>query len=223
MDIETARSIGTVFAILLGAILGCVAIGAACIVWVRKMAFGYGGSALCVTGLVLLGLSVWQSVNLRLNAGPMVLHAEWAAIVGDIKRKGDGLTINDRFMPVPALPDGPTQIGFWTPSAKTKETADASTWEIFESDKKLDDFADRLMTAKIIEGYRRYEVTGAGKEDSRRIGAWWVSTKNGEFKLRDFLRAYSEFWKNGEDATYMEILPLKSSGGYQAEASRTKP
>jgi hypothetical protein len=219
MDIETARSIGTVFAILLGAILGCAAIGAACIVWVRKMAFGYGGSALCLTGMVLLGLSVWQSFNLHLDAGPMVLRAQWAAIVGNLKPKGDGVIVNGTFIPAPALPDGPTQIGFWTPSAKTKETADASTWEILESDKKLDDFADRLMTANIIEGYRRYEVTGAGKDgkDSRKIGAWWVSTKNGEFKLRDFLREYTEFWKNGEDATYMEILPLKSAGGRRPE------
>ena len=71
------------------------------------------------------------------------------------------------------------------------------------------------MGAKIIEGYRRYEVTGAGI-GSRKKGAWWVSTNRGKFNLADFLKAYAKFWKPGEDTTYMEIVTL-SSGGCQTD------
>jgi hypothetical protein len=75
MDFQTWQSAATIFAILLGAVLGSAAVGTACVVWVRKMVFGYGGSALCLTGMVLLGLSVWQSVRFGLSTTEVKFEA----------------------------------------------------------------------------------------------------------------------------------------------------
>jgi hypothetical protein len=36
--------------------------------WVRKQIFAYGGSALCGAGVVLLGLSIWHSVQFGVNS-----------------------------------------------------------------------------------------------------------------------------------------------------------
>ena len=39
------------------------------------------------------------------------------------------------------LRPSPTQIGFCTPSARTKETPGIKNWEVVENDGKLDTFA----------------------------------------------------------------------------------
>jgi len=51
-----------VLAVLAGVLFGCAAISTACWVWLRKQTFAFGGSALCGSGVVLLGLSMWHSV-----------------------------------------------------------------------------------------------------------------------------------------------------------------
>jgi hypothetical protein len=107
------------------------------------------------------------------------------------------------------IPKGPIQIQFWTPSARTKEAVDVKDWEKMDSDDKLDVFAGKLMQARIIKGYRRYEVTGAGF-GSRRVGAWWVSSNDTDFNIGNFLRTYLDFWKPGDDKVYMEIQPIES-------------
>lgn len=125
--------------------------------------------------------------------------------VGEFRRVGDRVTMNGN--PV-TLPEGPRQIQFWTPSAKTKEAANVKDWEKIASDGELDKFGDGLKTAGIVAGYRRYEVTGDGK-GGRKTGAWWVASGGENFKLENFLAAYLRFWKPGDDQVYMEILPVE--------------
>jgi hypothetical protein len=198
--------------VLVGVVFGSLTIGTACFVWARKHVFGFAGSVLCMAGIVLIGLSIWQSVELVVNRDGIKLSAR-GGIAGGIKAVEGGVLVNGQ--PI-KLPEGPIQIGFWTPSARTKEAVDVKKWEIIASDETLDVFADRLMKGKTIEGYRRYEIIGAGN-GSRKVGTWWVSTNGASFQLKDFLSEYEEFWKPGDDAIYMEILPLRS-GGYQSGA-----
>jgi len=56
-------------AVVVGIAAGAAAVGIACIVWARKQVFGLGGSTLCMAGVVLLGLSIWSSVEL--DVGPV--------------------------------------------------------------------------------------------------------------------------------------------------------
>jgi hypothetical protein len=58
-----------------GVVFGSAAIGTACFVWVRKQVFGYGGSALCLAGLVLLGLSIWHSVEFGVGSNGLSFKA----------------------------------------------------------------------------------------------------------------------------------------------------
>jgi hypothetical protein len=68
VDSQTWESAARFIAILAGVIFGSAAISAAVVVWVRKQVFAYGGSALCVAGVVLLGLSIWQTVEFGVSA-----------------------------------------------------------------------------------------------------------------------------------------------------------
>jgi hypothetical protein len=211
MDSQAWDSAAKIAPVLAGVAVGSAAIGTACVVWARKHVFGFAGSALCIAGIVLIGLSIWQSVEFGVSSSGVNFKAR--GIAGGIKAVEEGVLVNGQLI---KLPEGPIQIGFWTPSARTKEAVNVKKWETIASDKTLDVFADRLMNGKIIEGYRRYEITGAGI-GSRKVGTWWVSTNGASFQLKNFLREYEEFWKPGDDATYMEILPLRS-GGYQPSA-----
>ena len=63
MDFNQWNDVARVLAILAGVVFGSAAISSACWVWLRKQIFAYGGSALCGAGVVLLGLSIWHSVE----------------------------------------------------------------------------------------------------------------------------------------------------------------
>ncbi len=63
MDFQTWASAATTVAIFAGVIFGSAAISSSCVVWVRKQIFGYGGSALCFAGVILIGLSIWHSIE----------------------------------------------------------------------------------------------------------------------------------------------------------------
>jgi hypothetical protein len=111
------------------------------------------------------------------------------------------------------VPKGPIQISFWTPSARTKNTAGVKDWEKVESDARLDEFGDRLKKKGLVTGYRRVEVIGDGR-GGRMAGAWWISSNDRDFHFADFLREYLDFWKPpGEDQVYMEVQPIAE--GYQ--------
>jgi hypothetical protein len=46
-----------------GIVVGATCIFAAILVWWRRQTFGFGGAVLCGVGVVLIGLSVWQTVE----------------------------------------------------------------------------------------------------------------------------------------------------------------
>ena len=64
-----------VLAILAGVLFSCAAISTACWVWLRKQIFAFVGLALCGSGMVLLGLSIWHSVEFGVS-GSLKLQAE---------------------------------------------------------------------------------------------------------------------------------------------------
>ena len=66
----TARVIAT----LAGVIFGSVAVSCASWVWLRRQIFAYGGTTLCVSGVILIGLSIWHSVKFGANGGSVNLE-----------------------------------------------------------------------------------------------------------------------------------------------------
>jgi len=62
MDIQTATYI-------VGIGLGILAVASACYVWVSHQTFGVGGCTLSVVGLVLVGLSIWSGVKIKVGEG----------------------------------------------------------------------------------------------------------------------------------------------------------
>lgn len=152
------------------------------------------GIVTAIVGIAAIVIAHWDANELKpTQAGKFEFADETVTLDGRV------------FKP----PKGPIQVQFWTPSARTKEAQNIKDWERMDNDDKLDDFAAKLMKRKIVPGYRRYEVIGAGIGD-RQIGAWWVST--GDFKFVEFLKLYQEFWKPGTDNVYMEIAPV--AGGH---------
>jgi hypothetical protein len=75
MDSQTWEAVAKIFAIFAGVVFGSVAISSASFVWVRKQVFGYGGSALCMAGVVLLGLSIWHSVEFGVTGNGLSFKA----------------------------------------------------------------------------------------------------------------------------------------------------
>ena len=65
-----------VLAVLAGVLFGCAAISTACWVWLRKQTFAFGGSALCGSGVVLLGLSIWHSVAFGVSGSSISLKLQ---------------------------------------------------------------------------------------------------------------------------------------------------
>ena len=67
-----------VLAVLAGVFFGCAAISTACWVWLRKQIFAFGGSALCGSGVVLLGLPIWHSVEFGVSGTSISLKLQAA-------------------------------------------------------------------------------------------------------------------------------------------------
>lgn len=65
-----------VFAVMAGVVFGSAAISSACWVWLQKQVFAYGGSALCGAGVVLLGLSIWHSVDFGVTGNGLTLKLQ---------------------------------------------------------------------------------------------------------------------------------------------------
>ncbi len=64
MDSQYVSTMLLISATLSGVICGSISIGSVCLLWVRRQVFGQAGAALCAAGVVLLGLSIWGSVEL---------------------------------------------------------------------------------------------------------------------------------------------------------------
>jgi hypothetical protein len=155
----------------------------------------------CLTLLAVLFAAVaWQTAHVDAN----LAHEDADKLlqsVGVFELRGSQIFFDGRRY---VAPPGPIQIQFWTPSSRTKLGIGVKPWEIMDDDSRLDEFGDKLMKG-IVEGYRRYDVIGAGRGD-RKPGTWWVSSNGPAFKLDDFLRLFVEFWHPGEDNTYIDCL-----------------
>jgi hypothetical protein len=75
-DPSTWNAATRVIAVLAGVVFGSAAISSACWVWVRRQIFAYGGSALCGSGVILLGLSIWHSVEFGISGTGMTLKMQ---------------------------------------------------------------------------------------------------------------------------------------------------
>jgi hypothetical protein len=51
--------------VVVGLVVGVVCVGTVCLVFGRRRTFGLGGSVLCFTGLLLIGLSVWKNAEIQ--------------------------------------------------------------------------------------------------------------------------------------------------------------
>ena len=67
MDAGTWDIAGRTVAVFAGDVLGSDSIGTACWVWAKKQIFGLGGATLSLAGIVLLGLSIWHSVEFGIS------------------------------------------------------------------------------------------------------------------------------------------------------------
>lgn len=68
-----------------GLLVGVVALGSACLVWVKKQQFGFGGAVLCALGTVLIGMGIWRSVSVTVSDGGM----EFSAVQADVDEAVD--------------------------------------------------------------------------------------------------------------------------------------
>ncbi len=64
------------WAYIVGMIIGAGAIAAVSWVWVRKQTFGTGGIGLSIVGVILVGLSVWKSVEVSYSDGNLVVRLQ---------------------------------------------------------------------------------------------------------------------------------------------------
>jgi hypothetical protein len=65
MTIADVEQIARVVAIGTGIIFGAAAISSVSWVWLRRQIFAYGGSVLSITGIILIGLSIYKTVDVR--------------------------------------------------------------------------------------------------------------------------------------------------------------
>lgn len=155
-----------------------------------------GWAALSVT---VVALSICAIVYM-LNYGPKALEIHsgtFSFSTGQLTQGGNIESTGQNYL-----------IQFWTPSAKTKNTKaeDIEPWEKLENDDKVISFGNTLLSEKQkrINGFRRYEVYGAGL-GGQKFGYWWVVNVTRDYKLAEFKETYRAFWKN-EKNIYIEIL-----------------
>lgn len=68
------REIATVVAIFAGVLVGALSVGSSARAWIKSQAFGLGGSVLTMAGVLLIGLSLYKTVEF--NVGDTSLKAE---------------------------------------------------------------------------------------------------------------------------------------------------
>ena len=73
---DTWVAIAKIAAVVVGLVFGSGAISVASIVWLRRQIFAYGGSALCLSGVVLIGSSIWRTVEF--DIGPSGIRFQGA-------------------------------------------------------------------------------------------------------------------------------------------------
>jgi tetratricopeptide (TPR) repeat protein len=91
VDSLTWNDAARITAIFAGVFFGSMAISSASWVWVRKQIFAYGGSALSGAGVILIGLSIWHSVEFGVTARFLTLKlAQEIASLLQSQREGTG-------------------------------------------------------------------------------------------------------------------------------------
>src|SRR5690606_19919410 len=55
-----------------GIVMGSILLLAVALVWVRKQAFGMGGSVMCLSGIALVGLTVFRTIQFEIDAGRLI-------------------------------------------------------------------------------------------------------------------------------------------------------
>jgi hypothetical protein len=84
VEIQGWEVAAKVVAIFAGTAFGSAAIGAASWVWLRKQVFAYGGSALCLSGVVLVGLSFWPTVEFVAGRNGLIFKAAQQAMESSV-------------------------------------------------------------------------------------------------------------------------------------------
>lgn len=113
------------------------------------------------------------------------------------------------------LPEGNLKhaklVQFWTPSEETQQFLKDSSGSIVDTEKwqevtpeKVTAFDQQIAARKDVDGYRRYRVMGHGRTKFK-AGWWWIMTVRNDFKTEDFVKDYSQFWKN-PNTVYIEEL-----------------
>jgi hypothetical protein len=74
-----------VLAVIAGVVFGSAATSTACWVWLRKQIFAYEGPALTGAGVVLLGLSIWNSVEFGISSAGMNMKLQ-----AELERQSNG-------------------------------------------------------------------------------------------------------------------------------------
>ncbi len=79
------------WAIVIGLVLGSVAVLSVCFVWIRRQTFGMGGAVLSLVGVILVGMSVWGKVKVEASEGG--LTAEFETIKTQVNQVAEANTI----------------------------------------------------------------------------------------------------------------------------------
>jgi hypothetical protein len=141
---ETAQ----IIAVLTGIILGTVAIGVACWVWFEKQTFSTGGAILSTIGLVLIGLSIWQSVHVKYGGTELnfeaFIHGVKAANSID-SASFDPTSKTDGYILL-TCPASPTGLGVCTALAQFITQNEAKLFDVFSI---TDDEARKIISKPI--------------------------------------------------------------------------
>ena len=87
VNIGEVEQAARIVAIGAGIIFGALAISSVSWVWFRRQIFAYGGSVLSVTGIVLIGLSIYKTVDV--TAAPSGIGIKLAEVEKLLKEQGE--------------------------------------------------------------------------------------------------------------------------------------
>jgi hypothetical protein len=87
MNMGEVEQAARIVAIGAGIIFGALAISSVSWVWFRRQIFAYGGSVLSVTGIVLIGLSIYKTVDV--TAAPSGIGIKLAEVEKLIQEQGE--------------------------------------------------------------------------------------------------------------------------------------
>ena len=63
-------------ALIVGMVFGAIMIASVCFVYVKSSTLDVGGTALCLVGALLIGMSVWSTAQIEVSPGGLKLQVE---------------------------------------------------------------------------------------------------------------------------------------------------